>query len=214
MKTDEQQIAFEFNAVFPHKFCINLNRRPDRWKRMVRRFEKHGIRDVVRFPAFDGRRLAVPESWALSPGAFGCLQSHLAIVKQARLLSYERVLIFEDDCILAADFQERFVRYAPQLPNEWDLLIFGDPRRSPPRRIRISRNVVRARSVWRTNAYALRSSIYEEFIALCEQGLHPVDGCSVRLQMAADGYCFTPRLAGQTLADSDIDTRPRARRPR
>jgi len=199
---EAEMFTRDLNTYFPHKVCINLDRRPDRWARIVRSFERQGIEGVERFPAVDGRQIEPPAGSVLSSGEIGCLRSHLAVVKQYR--NAPRLLIFEDDCLFVPRFRERFAVCVEQLPANWHLLLFGDHRRNRPNRVRVSRNVVRARSIWRLHAYALDRSVYEVFIALCAQALTPVDGCTVFMQEIFDCYCFTPRLAWQNQKDSDI----------
>jgi GR25 family glycosyltransferase involved in LPS biosynthesis len=190
------------STFFTTKICINLDRRPDRWKKMVRAFKRNRIEGVVRFSAVDGREIERPAGSVLSPGEIGCLRSHLAVVK--RYYDSPRLLIFEDDCLFVPRFRRRFAAYAAQLPAEWHLLLFGDHNADRPDRVHVSRNVFRAKSIWRTHAYALDKKVYDAFIALCEQGRAPVDGCTIIMQDIFDCYCFTPRLAWQDQADSDI----------
>ena len=61
------------------------------------------------------------------------------------------------------------------MPAEWHLLLFGDHNANRPGRVHVSRNVFRAKSIWRTHAYALDKKVYDAFIALCRKtyGLEP-----------------------------------------
>src|SRR5437870_4024778 len=113
------------DEFFPHQVCINLDTRPDRWERITARFAEHGINQVVRFPAIDGKRTEIPPVWHNSPGAYGCLRSHLEVIEQARRDAKPSVLIFEDDTVLAPEFSSRFADYVKQLPDDWDMVFFG-----------------------------------------------------------------------------------------
>jgi glycosyl transferase, family 25 len=194
--------VIDFNAFFPVKVCINLDRRPDRWKKMVRAFRRHGIEDVVRFPAIDGRQIELPSDSIRTPGEIGCLRSHLAVVNRYR--DAPRLMIFEDDCLFVPRFRELFFKYAAQVPADWHLLLFDDCRPKEAERCPVSRNVVVARSIPKTHAYALNRNVYGAFIALCEQDNAPADDCTVYMQAIFDCYCFTPRLIWQNHGDSDI----------
>lgn len=55
------------NETFPHKLCISLDRRPERWREMQRKFEQHGIHSVRRFSALDGENLKLPAKWVHPP---------------------------------------------------------------------------------------------------------------------------------------------------
>jgi GR25 family glycosyltransferase involved in LPS biosynthesis len=206
MADDLDRARRDINVLFPHKVCINLDRRPDRWERVSGAFARHGIEGVVRFPAVDGRRVVPPPGSLLRSGEYGCLRSHLAVVRQFR--HCPRLLIFEDDCLFVADFRERFAEYAAQLPEDWHLLYFGDQREGRPDPVSVSRNLVRARSVWRTHAYALKQSVYDAFLAFGSHAIAPVDVCAVAMQEIFSAYCFMPRLAWQSHAESDIQYSP------
>src|SRR5689334_20762738 len=94
------------NEVFPYKICINLDRRADRWDQMQAKFQQHDIRGIRRFSAVDGQGSSVPGSWSTTPGAYGCLLSHLQVVREARQRGVPSVLIFEDDVVFDADLQD------------------------------------------------------------------------------------------------------------
>ena len=81
------------NDVFPYKVCINLDRRGARWQQMQLKFERSGIHSVHRFSGFDGEKVPLPANWAHTPGAYGCLLSHLHVVREARRLGMASVLV-------------------------------------------------------------------------------------------------------------------------
>ena len=45
----------QLSKYFDKKFCINLDRRPDRWDIVSDEFNKWGIKDVERVSAVDGK---------------------------------------------------------------------------------------------------------------------------------------------------------------
>ncbi len=184
----------DVNQFFPDKVCINLDRRPDRWKLAEEQFALHSIEGVRRFPALDGRHLAAPEGWTASAGAYGCLRSHLAVVMEARRHRLPKILILEDDAVFDPEFTRKFARYVEQLPADWDMLLFGGlhvfvrPRQ-------ISENVVRLAHSYSTFAYALQERVYDSFIELNSRSLEPVDKSNVILQQTFNCYGFMPHLA-------------------
>ena len=125
MIEESKDIEHGINAAFPHKVCINLGRRPDRWQRMQPRFDRHGIHSVRRFPALDGDTLTIPANWFHTRGAYGCLLSHLEVVREARRLGLREVLIFEDDVVFDPQLEERFDHFFGQIPPDWQMLYFG-----------------------------------------------------------------------------------------
>ncbi len=181
------------DELFPHKVCINLDRRPERWLRVQERFARHNIGPVERFSAIDGKRLSLPAQFKFSAGAYGCLQSHLAMVKRAREARLPSVLFFEDDVIFHPEFEERFPRYVEQLPSDWDMIYFGAGHMDGP--VKISDNVIRLQKSYSTYAYALRSTAYDAFIELASQEEFQVDAYYGKLQKRFNCYCFFPHLA-------------------
>lgn len=182
------------NDFFPDKVCINLNRRPERWEQAEAQFSSHHLNSVKRFPALDGLTLDVPPGWDGLPGAYGCLQSHLAVVRQARRDGLPSILIFEDDVVLDSDFNTKFSRYIRQLPSDWDMLFFGGLH-VYVRPLRISENISRLTNSYSTFAYALKQTVYDAFIELNSRSLEPVDKVNAILQQTFNCYCFMPHLA-------------------
>jgi glycosyl transferase, family 25 len=182
------------NDFFPDKVCINLDRRPQRWEQVEAQFASHQINSVRRFPALDGLMLEVPPGWDGSPGAYGCLQSHLAVVLEARRSKQSSILIFEDDVVFDSDFNNKFSRDIEQLPIDWDMLLFGGLH-VYVRPERVSENISRITNSYSTFAYALKQTVYDAFIELNSQSLEPVDKVNAILQKTFNCYCFTPHLA-------------------
>src|ERR1700757_3327843 len=60
----------ELTDLCPYRVCINLDRRPERWKRMDSRFSEFGLLPVERFSAVDGLKMPIPVNWPESPGAW------------------------------------------------------------------------------------------------------------------------------------------------
>ena len=193
------------NEVFAHKFCINLDRRPERWEQMRSKFASCGIKGVQRFAAIDGQQVAVPANWSDSPGAYGCLRSHLEIIEEARRLGAPSVLIFEDDAALDPQIQQKFKTYFQQVPSDWDMLHFGANHMAAP--IPISENVVRITSANSTFAYALNHTVFDSFIELNRKALTAVDLNNRTLQTDHACYCFTPHLAWVEDVSSDVQVR-------
>jgi glycosyl transferase, family 25 len=112
--------------LFDKSYIINLPERRDRYKTMRRELEKVGIflpSDKVEiFPAVKKtERGEFP-----SVGARGCFLSHLAILRQAKKLGLNNVLIMEDDL----SFSNLFIKNQQALTTEiqqleWDILYLG-----------------------------------------------------------------------------------------
>jgi len=168
---------------------------------MEQRFAQHGILSVIRFPAIDGLSVKPPATWPYSTGHYGCLQSHLAVLRLARENEIPAILIFEDDCVFDPEFNQKFVSYMKQVPTDWDVLLFGGRHFEEP--IQISDNVARAKKTYLTHAYAVNRRVYNVLIELCERGQGAIDDHTATLQKDSDCYCFVPDLIWQERIDSD-----------
>jgi glycosyl transferase, family 25 len=190
------------NDFFPYKVCINLDKRKDRWERMQARFAENQIEQVVRFPAFDGKSLDIPDGWESCPGAYGCLRSHLAVIEEAREQAKPSVLIFEDDAVFDSNFNTRFSNCIKQLPDDWDMVLFGGLHGEPPRQV--SNNVMRVTHSLSTYAYALKHTIYDGFIEVNGKAEQLLDEGTRSLQKQFNCYCFMPHLAWVEEDYSDV----------
>jgi GR25 family glycosyltransferase involved in LPS biosynthesis len=195
--------ALTLDGVFPYKVCINLDRRPDRWAAMLENFERFGIRSVERLAAIDGKEVILPQRFRhLRSVDYACTLSHLTAVKKARDSDAPSVLIFEDDCLFDPDFVAKFPAYAQQLPADWDMFFLGGYHFEPP--VPVSGNVVKAVVTLTAHAYAVRRSVYADFIELNENPPAIIDRNNTILQKKFNCYCCAPNLVGQSAGYSDL----------
>lgn len=193
------------SIVFAKPVCINLDRRPERWRRIRAELAQHGYDDVERFAAIDGNAIEIPAHWTHTAGAYGCLRSHVQLVSEARDAGAASVLIFEDDAVLDPEFEHKFARFIKEVPGDWDMLYFGALHKDEP--VKISAHVGRITRANSTFAYALKRTVFDEFIALNERAEHVLDMNSYRLQQRFNCYCFMPNLAWVEAEYSDVQNR-------
>jgi len=172
---------------------------------MQREFARHGIQPVQRFPAIDGETVEKPAHWTHTMGAYGCLLSHVRVVSEARDSGAANVLIFEDDAVLAPQFQSKFARFIKEVPGDWDMLYFGALHKDEP--VKVSEHVGHITKANSTYAYALRRTVFDEFIALNARAENVLDINSYRLQQRFNCYCFMPNLAWVGAEYSDVQNR-------
>ena len=156
----------DLTTCFPHRICINLARRPDRWALAQAQFQQHQI-EVARWNAVDGATIQIPLDWGYLPGAYGCTTSHLEAVRQARARKYESLLIFEDDVELHPELRSLFPEFMAQVPGDWDAIYFGGIHRLEP--AAAAPNVVRLVETNSTYAYALRRTVFDAFLSINER---------------------------------------------
>jgi hypothetical protein len=193
--------ANTFEMLFPHRICINLDRRSDRWANCQREFERHGI-SVRRQSARDGLTMEIPSEWRFGACAYGCAASHVEAVREAHAQGCKSLLIFEDDFELHAGFRELFERFAAELPARWDAILFGGIHREDP--IPVSPHLARIVSSYSTFAYALNHTIFDAWLEQNGQFAGPTDEVNKTLQQQFAFYCSVPPLAWVAQDYSDI----------
>lgn len=197
--------ASSINQLFPDKVCINLDRRIERWRQMEQKLQQHGIHAVQRFAAIDGETATIPASWPGTPGAYGCLLSHLEVVREARRRGLPSILIFEDDVVFDDQFESKFSDFIRQLPADWDMLFFGALHKEEL--IKVSDNIGRITQAHSTYAYALRATGFDAFIELNSKVDEVLDVNTLVLQKELNCYCFLPHLAWVEAYYSDAQER-------
>lgn len=188
---------------FSNAVCINLDRRPDRWREMRIKLDQAGLSHVRRQSAIDARTLApsgVPG--ALLPAQNACKLSHVAAVRAARDNGAEHITIFEDDAFFTPDLDARFAQAMSELPQDWEMLYLGAYHLSRP--LPVSSHIVRATEAVTTHAYVVRQTIFDRFITFNETCAEAVDCCNVQLQAERPCYCIEPNLVGQEAGYSDV----------
>ncbi|MCZ6672767.1 MAG: glycosyltransferase family 25 protein [Verrucomicrobia bacterium] len=201
-ENDEPRTLKKINTFFPYQRCINLDRRTDRWMRFETRMNESGLDRIIRFSAVNGTEQVLPDDWRYSSGAYGCLQSHFEMVREARAKNWPHVLVMEDDVILHPEFNRLFNVYLEELPDDWDLLYFGGIHDQEPNPV--TEHVVRLTRTYCTFAYALHHRVYDAFIKLNTEASSPVDVNNFQLQASQNCYGFHPPLAWVEEDFSDI----------
>ena len=192
-------------SLFPLTVCINLDRRPERWQRMQRAFAAQSIDSVERFSAIDGNETVLPHDWAHTAGAYGCLLSHVRVVREARDAGVSSVLIFEDDAVFDPQFKEKFATFIQELPDDWDMLFLGALHKDEPRKV--SEHIARITKANSTFAYAIRNTVFDAFIELNSRAENVLDMNSYVLQERFNCYCLMPNLVWVESEYSDVQNR-------
>jgi GR25 family glycosyltransferase involved in LPS biosynthesis len=196
---------------FKNKYCVNLDRREDRWIESQKIFTIHNIENVIRFRAVDGNPDNKPHNIRLSPSMIGCTLSHLNIIKHARDNRFENILIFEDDVAFVDNFSELFDQYIEQVPQDWDMIYLGGSHWGDGWEYRIkggfdmvSKNVARLHETLTTHAYIMRNTVFDFFIEILEKLDDIVDVCYAQNHKNIKAYGFRPNIAYQRSGFSDI----------
>jgi len=205
------------NSYFDKIYCINLDKRTDRWNEVQAQFKKHGI-EVERFSAENGNTMGwKKDKYTLKPGAFngvaGCIASHIKLYKIAKENNYKNILIIEDDCDFIDDLNEKFSKLIKEVPEDWDLLYLGGVHESrygtqfKPERL--TDNVLIGKRIITTTCYAIKNTIYDLAINTVMEDFPyfytAIDGyLGAVIQPKCKTYAFHPPFAWQRASYSDV----------
>jgi GR25 family glycosyltransferase involved in LPS biosynthesis len=114
-------------------FVMNLETRPERWKKMKKDFLNSGIR----LKRFVGKKLEV--------GLCGTLDSTVKILKEAKEMKLKNVLILEDDCKLQKGWKDNWKIIKEWLDDnldKWDIYSGGNTNVYFPKEVaRLNKNI-------------------------------------------------------------------------
>jgi len=180
-------------------FCINLDRRPDRWAKMQSIFTKTNL-SVTRWTASLPKD--VTDRITGSPTQQACAQSHIRIWKHMLKNDIPYALILEDDVTFDKEWRQKLEKIGSD--TEIALLMlntnhqYGDIENWVPTR----------GESWLTGAYVLTKKTAHALLdAGMRNGFLPSDWMLIQYQKASENrgcYSYFPYLAIQTSLDSDI----------
>lgn len=194
------------NDYYQNIFCINLDRRVDRWSECIDEFKKHNL-DVQRFSAVDGNNLhGLP---GLTKGNVGAIYSHRAVIQHAKDNNLGDVLILEDDIQFHDEMSQLFFEYIKELPSDWDILFFGanhsqnniwmtDPL------IQVTEHVYKIVRSYANHCYVVKNTAYDKLIEALSRKDKPNDVLVSDVQQEMNCYLFRPHLAWQRPSYSDL----------
>lgn len=160
----------KLNEYFDKIYCINLDRRPDRWKKCSDLFQRDGI-IVNKFSAIDKNNIKNESN--ITDGQLACLSSHWNILNKALKEGYKKILIFEDDVSFDEGLNSFFENNLVDVPDDWKFLYFGGNHLNGL--IHVENNVFRMNSSLTTHAYAIKCDIIPQILHLIAEANAPID---------------------------------------
>lgn len=204
---------------FIHKiYCINLDRRKDRWNTIcLPQFIKLDLQ-VERVSAVDGMLIDLPRDCSSQlRGRIGCAMSHLNVLRLAQRHHIERILILEDDVSFADDFISTLSTLITHVPTDWDMIFLGANHMIKP--THIGNGITKLNKAFTTHAYIVNSHMIEKLIHLVNRSINEwIQSCENTPRTALDViyaelmsthkvYGFQKTLVTQTPSISDIEGR-------
>jgi len=196
-------------TYFDKVYCINLERRPDRWDKVNIEFNRVGFDDVIKFKAIDGKKLDTSKfkhNPNLLLGELGVMETHINIITEAKENKYSSVLILEDD-VLFTDEINGLKDYMESVPDNWDMIYFGGNHiyGRPP--IKVNDNIIKLNKTVALQCVAIRATVYDRILDLVKNRNKQIDGYYADLHPVINAYGFTPNMAVQTIDYSDIQNK-------
>lgn len=189
------------NELFPHKFCINLDRRLDRWQDVTKEFDKFGITNVTRWSAFDGS--TINDSQYMRRGEIGCTRSHSSLMQHCLDNNIDEVLIFEDDVVFSPFVIDLFNQSFKDIPNDWQMIYLGGNHYHGGL-ISIKNNIYRMTHTYAMHGYIIRTPAMEWMVENCKDERYISDVYAAQYHAIAPCYTFLPVLAFQKADYSDL----------
>lgn len=207
------------NDYFDKTYCINLDRRTDRWEdNCLPQFKNLGL-EVERFSATDGQLLDLTHGKAYNGELAGSM-SHLNAIKKAKEEGVEKLLLLEDDVVFLTNGRtntnDMFSERIKHVPSDWDILFFGGNHVGGT--TVISPGVVKLGGSYAIHACGIKNTAYDIMITHLENKINNVlenketrftpsvaaDYFLATLHKVLNVYCFKPHLAWQLEGYSDI----------
>jgi hypothetical protein len=193
---------------FDKTYCINLDRRFDRWEECLIEFKKYDIENVVRWSAIDGNNINKLGSCEKSSQT-ALILTNIDIIEDSIKNNLKNVLIMEDD-IKFSDEVYNISEYFKYLPEDWDMVYFGGNHNShmgvnPP--LIINEKVCKLHNTFTTHCVGINGKSFNTIINKLKEFNNPLDVIYTDLQRSLNVYCFYPLIATQRISYSDIEGR-------
>lgn len=229
---DDNINELSLNSYFDAIFCINLDRRQDKWANVSKRFKKNNI-IVERVRGYDGKWDIVKNEWEMTKKnlqskygdqfninpsvcglienefAYGTLCTHITILRLAKQRKLNKILVLEDDIL----FNKKFNVLLKQLSSfkSWKLLYLGASQYDWTNLEIINKRYYHPKKTMGGFAYAIDSSVFDELLLLALRMEKSFDNClgnfngeDIQTKYRDDCYVVYPNMIIADVRDSDI----------
>jgi hypothetical protein len=192
------------DSYFDCTYVINLDRRTDRWDKVIKNLENSNIKKYKRISGVeinDDILNKIPEELYANfsnknikyiKGALGCKRSHLNCIEDAKYNNYKKILILEDDIVIDNKINETLINKELLINGNWDMLYFGGDYRQ--------NNIT-----FQTSSYALQSNMYDYILDNARSSGLEIDYYYINhIQNNFNVFRIAPPLIMQDKLDTDI----------
>jgi GR25 family glycosyltransferase involved in LPS biosynthesis len=182
-------------------FCINLEKRKDRWERINGRFKEHGL-NVTRWNATTPDKVLGKYVSYLTPVQRACTYSHISVFLHVLEMKYEYALIFEDDVCFRHDWKDILNSKLSTISHDdpqWDAIFLNVSEEITPF------------ETWKpiqnhclAGAYIIRRHAIQYILNYYYDTLYMIDWMTQILQARGHTYSYFPWLVIQEGSTSDL----------
>jgi GR25 family glycosyltransferase involved in LPS biosynthesis len=148
-----------------------------------------------------------PNNDIVNRGQWGCIYSHINIIKHAIKKNYNSILILEDDIILTYNFEEKIKELDNfcKIHNNWGIIYLGASQHNWDN-IKINPNFYYANNTTSSFAYIIHNSFYKIILDQLLKMRKPVDNYLVDIQKKyyKQIYVIYPNIIICNLEESNI----------
>lgn len=135
---------FNNDLYWDEVYLLNIPRLKKRKNYMLNEFKKHNLNSKIHYGVDknhidatfleklknDGKitQKYLNESLDKKKGTLACLLTHVGLWEKLKKSNKNHFLIFEDDCHLVPDFNEKARKYLKYVPSDWDMIWLGHGR--------------------------------------------------------------------------------------
>lgn len=192
------------NDYFDKIYCINLDKRRDRWESASLEFDKFNLK-VERVSGIEGKSLNLEFPPEIKEGAVGCALSQLFTIKLAKQNNLDNFLLLEDDISFSEDLNQNFFKIKEEIPEDWDMLYLGGQHFHGMNLQKITDHVYKCEYTLAAHSVAFKNTVYDRFIEKLVDITKPCDVHYAESHKEINAYVIIPHLTWQRNSYSDIE---------
>lgn len=194
------EVATSSIAEIDRTYVLNLDEDSHNFAVTYEMARRHGLK-VWRFPAVDGSLPEVVCEWEeyaaegfvrpfedfmgrkliSSSGAWAYLSGVRKMLEQAKADRVKKLLMFDDDVMLAKDFGQRFPEFLDQLPTDWVMTLLGFTSQSEARFSRYNEDTLRVDAEFNGSfAFIVDAVAFDLLIHEIDKRIWPFDSGPLR----------------------------------
>ena len=185
------------NNIVDKIYIINLEKDTERLNKLIPKLKKYNIKYKL-IKGVDGNK--IKNNTKLRNGQYGCLLSHIKILKDALKNNYKKIAIFEDDIFFHKNFNSilnKKYNYFINNENYYDVLYLGSSqgyyqyKKKKWNNIKINNHYYKVNDTLGTFAFIINQKIIKKILYELNKNIKPIDSLIKRKILKNNNYkCF------------------------